>query len=149
MASSSSVNAFTWTDKEIKCNDTHDAQAKDWESIKNKYDNIMEIMHKFYTKEPDEDFPRSKNLHDLNRAGITSKLKNIRASYMKAVDAGRRCGGGRVVMTFYDLCNDIWSGSPSTNSLAEGFESLHTDNSINMNIFLKATLVLKVTLGML
>ena len=39
------------------------------------------------------------------------------------MDTGRQSGGGRVVVTFYDLRSEIWSGSPATGSMEQGFES--------------------------
>lgn len=118
-----SEGSFTWTDKEIELlletvkayKVENELQGKDWESIRTKYETITGNFQDSYPKNSDEDYPRSGNrLSKLSRQRVTSKLKNIRSSYKKAVDAGRRSGGGRVVMTFFDLCTDIWSGSPST-----------------------------------
>ena len=36
---------------------------------------------------------------------------------------GKRSGGGRIIVTFYDLCQDIRAGSPATTSLSCGFNS--------------------------
>ena len=43
---------------------------------------------------------------------MASKIKDIRKKYKKAVDSGRKSGGGRTVATFYDICNEIWGGCP-------------------------------------
>ena len=66
---------------------------------------------------PDEEYPRSNKLEEITKERISAKMKTIRKNYKKAVDCGKRSGGGRVVMAFYDLCNDIWAGAPSTNSI--------------------------------
>eukprot|EP00794_Sanderia_malayensis_P015582 gene15582-17156_t len=39
---------------------------------------------------------------------IIPKIKRLRANYRKAVDSGRRSGGGRIVMGLYDECSEIW-----------------------------------------
>ena len=59
--------------------------------------------------------PRSNKL--ITKERISAKMKAIRKNYKKAVDIGKRNGGGRVVMTFYDLCHDICAGAPSTTSI--------------------------------
>ena len=47
----------------------------------------------------------------------------MRKKYKKAVDSGRRSGGGRTVATFYDVYNGIWGGCPATKSLEHGVDS--------------------------
>ena len=54
---------------------------------------------------------------------ITTKLKSIRAKYRGAVDTGRRSGHGRVILLFFELCGQIWGGSPATTSMSSGIES--------------------------
>ena len=83
-----------------------------------------------YCDVPDEEYPRSNKLEDITKERISSKLKAIRKNYKKAVDCGKRSGGGRVVMTFYDLCHDIWAGAPSTNSI----EGIVRDNLYQQTI---------------
>ena len=41
----------------------------------------------------------------------------MRVSNRKALDSGKQSGVGRVVATFFDLCNQICSGSPATESM--------------------------------
>ena len=36
---------------------------------------------------------------------------------------GKRSTGGRTIMTFYDLCQDIWAGAPATRGLSSRFDS--------------------------
>ena len=64
--------------------------------------------------------------HDLSlftRERIASKIKDIRKKYKKAVDSGKKSGGGRTVATFYDVCNEIWGGCPATTSLEHGVDT--------------------------
>ena len=44
-------------------------------------------------------------------------MKQLRVKYKKAVDLGKRSGGGRIIMAYFDLCTDMWYDSPSTNSI--------------------------------
>ena len=103
--------------------------------MKSKYEKISKIFVERYPKikdgdVPDEEYPRSNKLEDITKERISSKLKAIRKNYKKAVDCGKRSGGGRVVMTFYDLCHDIWAGAPSTNSI----EGIVRDNLYQQTI---------------
>ncbi|KAK7177197.1 hypothetical protein R3I93_001242 [Phoxinus phoxinus] len=59
----------------------------------------------------------------VSKAQVTPKLKNIRSKYRHAVDTGRRSGQGRVVLIFYELCEEIWGGSPATRSIDAGIET--------------------------
>ncbi|XP_034057137.1 uncharacterized protein LOC117536402 [Gymnodraco acuticeps] len=43
--------------------------------------------------------------------------------YRHAVDTGRRSGQGRVVLMFFELCEEVWGGSPATRSLTSGMET--------------------------
>ena len=54
---------------------------------------------------------------------VTAKLKKIQTAYKKAEDSKKKSGGGRVVMTFYSICIEIWGGRPAIESLSDGFES--------------------------
>ena len=59
----------------------------------------------------------------FTREKIATKIKQIRAKYRKALDAGQKSGGGRIVATFYDLCSEIWSWSTVTESIQAGLET--------------------------
>ena len=48
------------------------------------------------------------------RGRITSKINTFK------LDTGQQSGGGRIVATFYNLCSEIWSGSPTTESIQAG-----------------------------
>ena len=60
---------------------------------------------------------------ELTKAILTTKLKNIRTKYRKAVDAGKKSGYGRVILIFNELCEKIWGGSPATTQIQGGVES--------------------------
>ena len=46
----------------------------------------------------------------------------MRVSYIKALHSGKQSGGVRAVATFFDLCNQIRSGSPATESMSSGLD---------------------------
>ena len=52
-----------------------------------------------------------------------AKLKRIKFGYRKAVDSGRRSGGGRVVTLFFDECSELWSGCPAVEAMGNGIET--------------------------
>ena len=60
-----------------------------------------------------------KNVH----IQLTSSLEK---GYRKASDVGRQSGGGRIIATFYDLCSEIWSGSPATEPIQAGLETVES-----------------------
>ena len=74
------------------------------------------------------------------REKIAAKIKQMRVSYRKALDYCKQSGGGRVVATFFDLCNQILSGSPATESMSSGLDGAvdSTDaHSLTLNQVLK------------
>ena len=96
-----------------------------WESVKAKYQKIMEIeRYPTACEENTTDFPRASTPELLTKQRIAAKLKRIRGSHKTAVDSGRRSGGGRVVLTFFDLCERVWSDSPAIESIGNGIDSL-------------------------
>ena len=117
---------LTWTDEEGELllgvvrsyASQKDFDGIEWESVKNKYEDIRQQFIDVYKQ--------SDGKHDatlFTREKIASKIKDFRKKYKKAVDTGRRSGGGRTVATFYDLCNDIWSGCPATTSIENGLDA--------------------------
>ncbi|XP_059929398.1 uncharacterized protein LOC132473337 [Gadus macrocephalus] len=119
MANAKKVEIFVWSDHEcemllrltLEYKVSKLQQNVDWESCQSKYTDLLKAMQDQYPKEAAEDFP-----HDamaITKSQLTSKLKNIRSKYRGAMDTGRRSGQGRVVMLFYELCQEIWGGSPA------------------------------------
>eukprot|EP00794_Sanderia_malayensis_P010319 gene10319-11390_t len=121
---------FTWTDSEVEllleCIKSFASncifEGKDWEGIKSKYEKIRSIFVEQYPK-PDsntnntEDYPKFASLDSVTEERISGKIKSLRLKYKKAVDLNKTSGGGRLAMTFYDLCSEIWGGAPATNSI--------------------------------
>ena len=71
---------------------------------------------------------------------MTSKLKNIRSNYKKAVDLKKRRGCGGVVVTFYDICSDIWSCSlATTGTLGRLESSIIQDNTEQLDVYIQNT----------
>ena len=129
MSASESTSNFTWTDHEVELllgvdfKSEKEAEGYDWESVKTKYEIITESYLKRYPKDDKENFPKSDPQNDFSKARIVTKIKAIRLKFRKAVDAGRRNGGGRVVSTSYDLCENVWGGSPSAEMIGGGIDS--------------------------
>ncbi|KAL2093098.1 hypothetical protein ACEWY4_010410 [Coilia grayii] len=68
-----------------------------------------------------KDFPHDPS--SITKIQIAAKLKAVRNKYRHDVDAGRRSGHGRVVLIFFELCTEIWGGSPAMTALPSGFET--------------------------
>ena len=45
------------------------------------------------------------------------KIKLARNKYRDALDLGKQSGAGRIVATFNNICSEILSGSPATDSV--------------------------------
>ena len=126
---------FKWTDDEAELllTITHNykiakvSENVDWESVKSKYDDILNLMREELPATVDEakemckDYPHTKL--DMTKKVLTAKLKAVRSKYREAVDSGRRSGHGRVVLLYYELCERIWGGSPATQQLEVGVET--------------------------
>ena len=118
---------FSWSDDELqlllessltfksKC----EFEGESWESKRSKYESILDIMMRQYP-EDQEKYP---NKEKLTKDRVSAKLKTIRTGYRKACDNGRKSGGGRIVFTFYGLCENLWSGSPAVTSISNAIDS--------------------------
>ena len=67
----------------------------------------------------------------ITRDRVTAKLKKIQTAYRKAEDSQRKSGGGRVGMTFYSVCSEIWGGKPEIKSSCVGFEHSSVNDRIH------------------
>ena len=101
----------------------------EWESVKSKYEDIRKEFVSLY----DQKGLKEHETTICTRERIASKIKDVRKKYKKAVDSGRRSGGGRTVATFYDICNGIWGGCPATKSLEHGVDSTEGFASIQID----------------
>lgn len=124
---------FVWTDDESELLLSVTLQYKvqrttegiDWESVRSKYEDILVLFREALPDTPEEacgkDYPHERDA--VSKLILSTKLKNIRIKYRQAVDSGRRSGNGRVVMLYFELCQQIWGGSPATEQLDGGMES--------------------------
>ena len=125
---------FQWTDDEAELllsvayeyKVKQSAECVDWESVKSKYDDILELFREALPSTSDEagvkDYPHDRGA--ITKIILSTKLKNIRIKFRQAVDSGRRSGHGRVVMIYFEMCQKIWGGSPATEQLDGGIESV-------------------------
>lgn len=106
----SEKNNFVWTDEEVTLlmsvvNDfktQNAAEGSDWIIIKNKYEELAKKYIERYPKSAISEFPKSDECEKLfTKERLCSKLKRIQSGFKKAIDSGRRSGGGRIVTTFY------------------------------------------------
>ena len=105
-----------WSNVRFSSKESVWGRGVDWESIKDNYKTIREIsVSNLPTETGSEECAHSTDFFTGER--IASKIKEIRAKYRKAFDAGRQSGECRIVATFYDLYSEIWSGSPATESI--------------------------------
>ncbi|XP_050956819.1 uncharacterized protein LOC127157624 [Labeo rohita] len=139
------VESFVWTDDEVELllrvtldyKSTKLQENVDWESCHSKYSDITDAFQAQYPRElTNKDFPHDATM--VSKAQVTAKLKNIRSKYRHAVDTGRQSGQGRVVLIFYELCEEIWGGSPATRSIDAGFETGDLEESSTSTVELSS-----------
>lgn len=100
------------------------AEGVDWESVKNKYDDVLEAFREALPSSPEDsckDFPHQRN--EVTKQILSAKLKNIRLKFRQTIDSRRRSGHGRVVMLYFEICQKIWGGSPAAEQVSGGIES--------------------------
>ena len=130
----SKAEPFVWTDDEVdlllsvvlEYKVSRTSENIDWETCQSKYSDILELFQAQYPSPENaaqlgKEFPRKEN--ELTKLILTSKMKAIRSKFRAAIDSGRKSGHGRVVLLFFDICQDIWGGSPATTTLASGIET--------------------------
>ena len=129
---------FQWSDDEIELllavvneyKTGKEANGLDWESIKTKYDDITTLFLSRYPKNQDaedkREFKHKNPSQEFSKERIVAKIKALRLKYRKALDTGRRSGGGRVVAQFYDICSHIWSGSRAAEAIQGGIDTSST-----------------------
>ena len=119
-------DVFVWTDDEVQLllkvtleyKRSKAIENVDWESIQNKYTEILTIFKERLPDSPDEgkkigkDYPHKPE--EITKGKLTSKLKSIGQKYTQAVDKGTRSGHGRVVLLYFDDCEKMWRGCPAT-----------------------------------
>ena len=126
---------FNWTDEEISLllhiiidyKGRKMAQGIDWETVKAKYEEITEQFHLHYPKDgsgvSSREYPNIADPTVISKERVVTKIKKIRTMFRKAVDSGRRSGGGRVIFALLKECEEIWSGSPAVHCIENGIQS--------------------------
>ena len=95
----------------------------DWETVKSTYNDVAQLFIPNYPKEKSGEFPNSDVLDVFNKNRISAKVNKLKMGYKKAIDSGRKSGGGRAVGSLFEECNDIWAGSPAVEKLDGGLET--------------------------
>ena len=121
---------FSWTEKEIKLllDSLKEYKAEklkvgiDFESVKEKWEDVLGIFLRSYPAKSKE-FPRDHPKQIFTKDRMAQKAKRIRQNFRKAVDAGKRSGGGRIVTEFFDICEEIWAGCAGTEPVEGAIES--------------------------
>ena len=133
---------FVWSDNEVQLllettadyKAAKEAECVDWEAVKTKYKDILELSIAALPEDntnPCKNFPHKKE--DIKLQNLTSKLKAIRLKFRQAVDSGRRSGHGRVVMIYYELCEQVWGGSPATEQIDGGIETVELEDVLDQS----------------
>lgn len=127
-----------WTDKEtelllntiLEYKVQKTQESIDWESCQSKYVDILTLFLEQYPAENSNDFTHERG--ELTRSILTTKIKAVRSKYRLAVDNGRRSGYGRVVLLYFELCEQIWGGSPATTTMPSGIETNDLNGSLSV-----------------
>lgn len=88
-----------------------------------KYSVILNLFLEQYpspknTKAIKKDYPHKEE--EITKVILTTKLKAIRQKFRLAADSGRKSEHRRVVLLYFESCEEIWSGSPATTAIASG-----------------------------
>ena len=97
--------SFSWTDEEtalmmrivIDYKAFKSQLGLDWETVKNKYEEIAIRFQEAYPKKENcsvDEFPNCEDPTVIDKSRICPKLKRLKSNYRKAVDCGRKSGGG-------------------------------------------------------
>ena len=91
--------------------------------MRTRFQAIRDLFVKSYLSTVDHEYPHAAELDVFTKDRILVKLKSIRLNFKKALDSGGVSGGGRVVACFYDICSEIWGGSPPVEKMVCGVDS--------------------------
>ena len=108
---------FRWTDDEIQLllqtcleyKTKEEYKRFSWESLRNIYENIREILVKNYPRDEvdKEKYPNAEKIGEvLTKARISAKLKIIRADFRKAIDKGKKMAVGECCLHFSICVNN-------------------------------------------
>ena len=82
---------------------------------------MIEALGKYQQGESGKEYEHKPE--ELTKERVATKLKAVHKKYRNAVDTGRRSGQGRVIMLQFDLCEQIWGGSPATTKINNAIET--------------------------
>ena len=130
---------FVWTEEEtalllkivLDYKTAKYAAGQDWETIRSKYEDLACRLQEAYLDEVTDEFPRGETKEEFSASKVSSKLKKMKNSFRKALDSGRKSGGGRIVSSLYQECSEIWAGCPAATSIDGGFETTGVNNPAN------------------
>ena len=136
------LDNFIWSDDEVELllnvvleyKTARTMENVDWETCQTKYTDILDLFRAQYpskenAEEIGKEFPHESE--EINKAILTNKLKAIRIKFRAAVDRGRKSGHGRVVLLYFDKCEEIWGGSPATTTLPTGIETSQMQEDVD------------------
>ncbi|CAB4033892.1 Hypothetical predicted protein, partial [Paramuricea clavata] len=136
---------FVWTDDEVELllnvvveyKVKRTAENVDWESCITKYSDILDMFIAQYPSPENAEMigkSFSHKEHELSKASLTAKLKQVRLKFRSAVDSWRKSGHGRVVLLYFELCEQIWDGSPATTTLPTGIETSEIQDELELSM---------------
>ena len=119
---------FQWTDDEVRLllEVTRDYKVKkeaksvDWESVRSKYNDIHALLKE---KFPEKSGGVNDGFLDIPHGKDELSVKNPDNSVEgnpPEIPSGSGSGYGRLVLIFYELCNEIWGGNPATEKIFPG-----------------------------
>ena len=131
MAAKNTKKLYNWTEEEtalllkvvLDYKTATLAIAQDWETSRSKYDDLAKRLIKAYPNEVTDEFPSGQMKDTFSAAKVSSKVKKLKNSFRKALDTGRKSGGGRIASSLYKDCSDIWAGCPAAICIDGGFET--------------------------
>ena len=131
MAAKSTKKLFVWTEEEtalllkvvLDYKTVKFAAGQDWETVRSNYEDLAKRLAEAYPNEVTEEFPRGERKEDFTAAKIASKMKKMKNGFRKALDSGKKSGGGRIVSSLYQECADVWAGCPAATSIDGGLET--------------------------
>ena len=99
------------------------SSGNDWETVKSKYEDIARLFIANYPEENCEEFPNAGVKWKFTKERVASKIKKLKVGFRRAIDSGKKSGGGRMVGALFNECYEIWSGSPGVEALNIGLEN--------------------------
>lgn len=112
------LQPFKWTDDEVELllkitqvyKTSKAVQNIDWESCQTKYGDILKNFNNHNPSRENalkfgKEYPHKEG--DLSKSVLAFKLKMIRKRFREGIDSVRKSGHGRVVLLYFELCQQI------------------------------------------